>query len=75
MTLLPVPQLGNEITEAEVSEWFRPDGAEVVQGEPVVSISTTKMAIDLEAPASGKLRILIAEGDIAQVGTVLARIE
>jgi pyruvate/2-oxoglutarate dehydrogenase complex dihydrolipoamide acyltransferase (E2) component len=75
MTLLPVPQLGTEITEAEVSEWFKPDGAAVEQGEPVVSISTTKMAIDLEAPASGRLRILVAEGDIAQVGTVLARIE
>jgi len=74
MTPLPVPQLGNEITEAEVTEWLRADGESVEQGEPVVSITTTKMAIELEAPASGTLRIRIPEGEIAEVGAVLAEI-
>jgi pyruvate/2-oxoglutarate dehydrogenase complex dihydrolipoamide acyltransferase (E2) component len=74
MTPLPVPQLGNEITEAEVTEWLRADGDTVEQGEPVVSITTTKMAIELEAPASGTLRIRIPEGEIAEVGAVLAEI-
>jgi pyruvate/2-oxoglutarate dehydrogenase complex dihydrolipoamide acyltransferase (E2) component len=74
MTPLPVPQLGNEITEAEVTEWLRADGDTVEQGEPVVSITTTKMAIELEAPATGTLRIRIPEGEIAEVGAVLAEI-
>jgi pyruvate/2-oxoglutarate dehydrogenase complex dihydrolipoamide acyltransferase (E2) component len=74
MTPLPVPQLGNEITEAEVTEWLKADGEAVEQGEPVVSITTTKMAIELEAPASGTLRIRIPEGEIAEVGAVLAEI-
>jgi len=74
MTPVPVPQLGNEITEAEVTEWLKADGDSVEQGEPVVSITTTKMAIELEAPASGTLRIFIPEGEIAEVGAILAEI-
>lgn len=75
MTPLPVPQLGTEITEAEVTEWLRADGDAVEQGEPVVSLTTTKMAIELEAPATGTLRIRIPEGEIAAVGAILAEIE
>ena len=74
MTPLPVPQLGNEITEAEVTEWLKADGDAVAEGEPIVSITTTKMAIELEAPASGTLRILVPEGEIAEIGAVLAEI-
>ena len=74
MTPLVVPQLGNEVTEAEVTEWLKPDGAAVEQGEPVVNISTTKMAMDLEAPASGTLKIVVEEGEIAEVGVTLAEI-
>ena len=74
MTPGPVPQLGNEITEAEVTEWLKADGDSVEEGEPIVSITTTKMAIELEAPASGTLHIRVPEGEIAAVGAVLAEI-
>jgi pyruvate/2-oxoglutarate dehydrogenase complex dihydrolipoamide acyltransferase (E2) component len=75
MTPVPVPQLGNEITEAEVTEWLKADGDTVAEGEPIVTITTTKMAIELEAPAAGRLVILIPEGEIAGVGAILAEIE
>ena len=75
MTPVPVPQLGNEIPAAEVTEWLKADGEAVDQGAPIVSITTTKMAIELEAPASGTLRIRIPEGEIAEVGAILAEIE
>jgi len=75
MTPLVVPQLGNEVTEAEVTEWLKADGAAVEAGEPIVNISTTKMAMDLEAPAAGTLRSVVAEGEIAEVGATLAEIE
>ena len=75
MTPVPVPQLGTEITEAEVTEWLKADGETVAEGEPIVSVTTTKMAIELDAPAAGTLRIRIQEGEIAAVGAVLAEIE
>jgi pyruvate/2-oxoglutarate dehydrogenase complex dihydrolipoamide acyltransferase (E2) component len=74
MTPVPVPQLGNEITEAEVTEWLKADGDTVAEGDQIVTITTTKMAIELEAPAAGTLRIRIPEGEIAEVGAVLAEI-
>ena len=73
-TPLLVPQLGTEVTEAEVTEWLAADGETVEEGEPVVNISTTKMAMDLEAPASGRLKIVVEEGEIAKVGDTLAEI-
>ncbi len=74
MTPVPVPQLGTEITEAEVTEWLRQTGDRVEAGEPIVSITTTKMAIEIEAPVAGVLTVKIEEGEIAEVGAVLAEI-
>lgn len=75
MTPILVPQLGNEINEAEVTEWLVPEGAEVAAGDVVVTITTTKMAIDIEAPVAGRLtRISIPEGELAEVGATLGEI-
>ena len=73
-TPILVPQLGNEITEAEVTEWVVADGAAVAQGDLVVVITTTKMAIEIEAPAAGTLTRSAAEGDIVGVGDTLGAI-
>lgn len=71
-----IPQLGNEITEAEITEWLVSEGESVSEGDPIVTITTTKMAIDLEAPATGKLmKISAQEGDLASVGTSIGQIE
>lgn len=76
MTATPilVPQLGNEITEAEVSEWLVADGDTVATGDLVVVIATTKASMELEAPASGTLTIALEEGEIAEIGATLATI-
>lgn len=74
-TLVVVPQLGNEISEAEVTEWLKAEGNPVEEGDPVAPI-TTKMAIDIKAPVAGTLaRILVPEGELVGVGAVLAEIE
>ena len=74
MTPVPVPQLGTEIKEAEITEWLVADGAKVVEGDTILTLTTTKMAIDIEAPASGTIHIRIDEGEIVAVGAVLAEI-
>jgi pyruvate/2-oxoglutarate dehydrogenase complex dihydrolipoamide acyltransferase (E2) component len=73
-TQILIPQLGNEITEAELSQWLVDDGAAVAAGDAILSISTTKMAMDIEAPVSGTLRILLSEGELAPVGAVVGEI-
>ena len=63
-----------DITEAEITEWLVKDGATVAAGDPILAITTTKMAIDIEAPASGVLTIKMTEGDLAPVGAVVGEI-
>lgn len=69
-----IPQLGNEISEAEITEWLVKDGDTVAAGDPILTISTTKMAIDIEAPVAGVLSIQMPEGELANVGAVVGEI-
>ena len=73
---LRMPELGNEITEAMIDAFLKDVGEEVSEGEEIVSITTPKVTMDLEAPASGTvLELLVEEDEIVAVGTVLAVIE
>lgn len=75
-TEILVPQLGNEITEAEITEWAASVGDTVSAGEVVVVISTTKAALEIESPVDGTLsEIRIGEGELTEVGAVLGIIE
>ena len=42
MTDIIIPNLGNEISEAEITEWLVGIGEEVEEGDVVLLISTTK---------------------------------
>ena len=73
---LRMPELGNEITEAMIDAFLKDAGDKVSEGEEIVTITTPKVTMDLEAPASGTvLEVLVEEDDIVAVGTVLAIIE
>ena len=75
-TEILVPQLGNEVTEAEVTEWAANVGDSVSAGEIIVVISTTKAALEIEAACDGRLsEIRIGEGELTEVGAVLGVIE
>ena len=68
-----VPQLGNEITEAEVTEWLKAVGDSVEAGELIAVITTPKVSLEIEALAAGTLKeITLVEGDLAEVGAILA---
>ena len=64
-TDIVVPQLGNEVTEAEITEWIASTGDHVKSGEVLVVISTTKTALEIESPVDGILsEILVNEGEL-----------
>jgi pyruvate/2-oxoglutarate dehydrogenase complex dihydrolipoamide acyltransferase (E2) component len=69
-----LPKLGFSMNEAVLSEWFVEDGAVVTAGQPLYSIESDKSTTEIEAPASGKIRLIGARGETYEVGTVLATI-
>lgn len=71
---LTVPQMG-VVEEVVVLEWLVLDGAAVEKGQSVVVVETEKADTELEAPASGRIEILIDVSDQeVPVGSTLARI-
>lgn len=75
-TKVVMPQLGNEIEEAQIDSWAKAPGEKVTKGEMLLTITTPKLTMEIEAPASGTLREILAPADeIAAVGATLAIID
>jgi pyruvate/2-oxoglutarate dehydrogenase complex dihydrolipoamide acyltransferase (E2) component len=71
-----LPKWGQNMVEATVAEWHKQVGDSVSEGEEIAEISTDKLDSALEAPAAGTLvEIVVAAGEDAEVGDVLAYIE
>jgi pyruvate dehydrogenase E2 component (dihydrolipoamide acetyltransferase) len=67
-----MPQAGQDLETGVVKLWLKAEGDEVAKGEPIVQVETEKLALDVEAPASGVLRrILVPEGtEVAIFSTI-----
>jgi pyruvate dehydrogenase E2 component (dihydrolipoamide acetyltransferase) len=64
--------LGEGLTEGEVARWLVVEGQEVAEDDPLVEIQTDKTTVEIPSPAAGKVaRILVQEGQVVPVGTVL----
>ncbi|MFO0389140.1 MAG: 2-oxoglutarate dehydrogenase complex dihydrolipoyllysine-residue succinyltransferase [Alphaproteobacteria bacterium] len=71
-----VPSLGESVSEATVAKWFKQVGDAVNADEPLLELETDKVTLEVNAPASGKLKdIKIEAGKTVQVGTLLGSIE
>jgi 2-oxoglutarate dehydrogenase E2 component (dihydrolipoamide succinyltransferase) len=71
-----IPPLGESITEATVGQWLKAPGDPVKADEPIVSLETDKVAVEVPAPVAGTLGEQLAKpGDTVNVGSAIARIE
>src|SRR6476620_954290 len=67
-----LPDLGEGLTEGEVSRWLVSVGDEVAEDQPLVEIQTDKTTVEIPSPAAGKVaQILVDEGKVVPVGTIL----
>ena len=67
-----LPDLGEGLTEGEIARWLVSEGQEVAEDDPLVEIQTDKTTVEIPSPAAGTVtKILVGEGEIVPVGTVL----
>ncbi|PKP97739.1 MAG: dihydrolipoamide succinyltransferase, partial [Alphaproteobacteria bacterium HGW-Alphaproteobacteria-13] len=75
-TEVKVPTLGESVTEATIGEWLKQPGEAVALDEPIASLETDKVAVEVPSPVAGVLgQQLAAVGDTVNVGAVIATVE
>ncbi|WP_086617368.1 2-oxoglutarate dehydrogenase complex dihydrolipoyllysine-residue succinyltransferase [Erythrobacter tepidarius] len=75
-TEIKVPVLGESVTEGTIAEWFKQPGDAVAADEPICSLETDKVAVDVPSPVAGVMsQHRAAVGDTVEVGAVIAIIE
>jgi len=72
VTKILMPRLSLTMKEGTVAQWFKKEGDTVKKGEPLVEVLSEKATYDVEAPASGVLRKILAEEgtDVPVAGTL-----
>ena len=75
-TDVQVPALGESITEGTLAQWLKKPGEQVAEDEPIASLETDKVTVEVPSPSNGILtEQLVKEGDAVAVGAVIARID
>ncbi|CAN0067617.1 unnamed protein product [Ascophyllum nodosum] len=76
VTIVPVPSMGDSISEGTVVQWMKQPGDAVEADDVCVVLETDKVSIDVRAPSAGTLvEHLVAEGDTVEVGADLMKID
>ena len=75
-TEVKVPTLGESVSEATIGQWLKAPGEAVALDEPIASLETDKVAIEVNAPVAGVMgQQLAAVGDTVTVGAIIATLE
>ena len=75
-TEVKVPTLGESVTEATIGEWLKKPGEAVALDEPIASLETDKVAVEVPSPVAGVMgQQLAAVGDTVNVGATIATID
>lgn len=73
---LQVPSVGESVSEVEIGQWLKGEGAFVAEDEPVVVIETEKATLEVPAPISGKVtQVLRKTGERVAVGDIIGYME
>jgi pyruvate dehydrogenase E2 component (dihydrolipoamide acetyltransferase) len=69
---IKVPEAGFGITEATVVEWHKNVGESIQEGEPIVSVETDKVVVEIPAQCTGILsEIKYEAGETVPTGSIL----
>ena len=71
-----VPSVGESITEVQISQWLKQEGAWVAKDENIVELETEKASVQLPAPIAGYVRNIRKKNEeFANVGDVVCELE
>ncbi len=70
-----VPTPGESISEVELATWLVASGDLVRRNQELAEIESDKATLSLIAPESGKIELLIEEGDTVMVNSVACKID
>ncbi|KAE8973379.1 Dihydrolipoyllysine-residue succinyltransferase component of 2-oxoglutarate dehydrogenase complex [Phytophthora rubi] len=62
-TTVPVPSMGDSISEGTVVEWLKKAGDFAAEDEVVVVLETDKVSVDVRAPKAGTVTSILADVD------------
>ncbi len=64
-----VPALGESVSEATVSTWFKKEGDSVAADEMLCELETDKVSVEVPAPTAGTIaKIVAGEGETVEAG-------
>lgn len=70
-----VPQVGESITEVTIGQWLKESGEFVREDDIICEIESEKATLEVPAGKSGRLKILVQEGETVPIGHTIAEIE
>lgn len=68
------PKIGFSMEEGTLVEWMVTDGASVKEGQPLYALESDKSVQEVDAPATGTVKIIAVAGEVYKVGDVLCEI-
>lgn len=74
-TSVPVPPMGESVSEAVLLRWTKNDGDRVSKDEVIAELETDKANAELNAPAAGVLATKAKPGDKVKVGDIIATLD
>ena len=75
VTRVSMPQLGESVTEGQISKWLKQPGDAVEKYEALVEVITDKVNAEVPSPVAGVLaEINVKEGETVAVGTLICTI-
>ena len=72
---IKVPAMGESVTEATISKWFKKEGDAVKRDEPLLELETDKVTVEVPSPADGTIESITAQaGSTVTVGALLGAV-
>ena len=72
---MKVPSPGESISEVEIAEWLVKNGDYVEKDQSIAEIDSDKATLELPAEQSGKITIIVNEGETVAVGDIVCTID